>query len=58
MCFVVDRRVPLTMKGFENLCEICDEGSFMMAQCGLWHRMGSVIVADGENKQHDEIGKD
>ena len=47
------------MKGFENLCEIYDEGSFM-AKCGLWHRMGSisVVVPHGENKRHDEIGKD
>ena len=59
MFFVVGRRVPFTMKGFENRCEIYDEGSFM-AQRGLWHRMGSISVAvpHGENKWHDEIGKD
>ena len=49
----------LQRKGFENLCEICHEGSFM-AQCGLWYRMENhmVAVSNGENKGHDEIGKD
>ena len=57
--FVVGRRVSFTMKGFDNIYEIYYEGSFM-AQCGLWHRMGSISVAvpHGENKRHDEIGKD
>ena len=37
------RRVPITKREFQSLCDVHDEGTFM-AQCGLWHKMETKLV--------------
>ena len=49
--YVVSRRVPITRKASERLCEIDEEGTFM-AQCGRCYHKARMIIAlqNGENE--------
>ena len=50
--YVVGRRVPITRKASERLCEIDEEGTFM-AQCGRCYHKARMIIAlqNGENEE-------
>ena len=53
--FVQGRRLPVSKKDFERICELYAEGAFM-SKCGLWQRMEKKLVAldKRENRERQD----